>query len=164
MNYLSHLCSCTISVTWELLLFLIYKIPKCHWTPWEYPLKIGKICSWRFCWKTPFQTCPQSGQKDGAKTAQNIVYKTSTAAKIRACAEVEHLAMEVVFSYRFFQKSLAFQAGQWAAVSGQKDEAKTAQNIVTLLTSLLLYFEHTWNRNPWEYPRSKTRQSFLREI
>ena len=43
---------------------------------------------------------------------QNIVYKTSTAAKVRACAEVEHLAMEIVFSYRFFQKSLAFQAGQ----------------------------------------------------
>ena len=60
----------------------------------------------------PFQTCSQSGQKDGAKTAQNIVYKTSTAAKVRACAEVEHLAMEIVFSYRFFQKSLAFQAGQ----------------------------------------------------
>ena len=79
---------------------------------------LKKLANWHF------QTCPKSGQKDGAKTAQNIVYKTSTAAKVRACAEVEHLAMEIVFFYRFFQKSLAFQTGQWAAVSGQKDGAK----------------------------------------
>ena len=46
------------------------------------------------CRTTLFQAGPLSGQKDGAKTAQNMVYKTSTAAEVRACAKVKNLALE----------------------------------------------------------------------
>ena len=46
------------------------------------------------CRTTLFQAGPLSGQKDGAKTAQNMVYKTSTAAEVRACAKVRNLALE----------------------------------------------------------------------
>ena len=41
----------------------------------------------------------QMYRKDGAKTAQNMVYKTSTAAEVRACAEVKKIGIGIVVTH-----------------------------------------------------------------
>lgn len=56
--------------------------------PWEL------ICQQRF-----FTHGPLSGQKDGVKTAQNIVYKMSSANKFWACGAVKNLALEIVLTH-----------------------------------------------------------------
>ena len=51
------------------------------------------------CRTTLFQAGPLSGQKDGAKTPQNMVYKTSTVAEVRACAEVKKVGIGTVVTH-----------------------------------------------------------------